>query len=393
MKLKNLLMAASTAALATAGGASADVVVGYLSDLSGGSSALTGESSRVAIEMAIEDFGGSVNGEPIKLLVADQLNKADVGLSIAKEWIDNEGVDLIFSVDNSAVALAVSPMAAENNTLFITGASSTALTNDSCQPLQIQMLMDTYGLSRAITIPLVKAGMKKWFFITVDYAFGHDLEAKGRAAIEEAGGEVVGSVSHSPQEKDYSAFLLEAQAKGAQTLGMATFGSFQTAIVKQASEFGIDMPKVPYFLSIQDVSSAGIDNLQGVSGAVQFYWDYNDDTRAFAKRFEEKYGRPPTFTNAMHYEMITAYLNAVQAAGTDDDAAVRAKMAEMPIKTFMGDTASVRADGRVSYSMYNYHTKKSGDMKGKWDFFEVTGKADGDTLLLPLDQSTCRLVK
>lgn len=394
MKIKTTALAATAlTAAAFAMPAMADVKIGYLSDLSGGSSALTGKSSQVAIEMAIEDFGGEVNGEKIELLVADQLNKPDVGLGIAREWIDTEDLDMLFSVDSSAVALAVSPLAAENNVMFITGASTSGLTNDNCEPLQIQMLMDTYGISRAITIPLVEAGLSDWYFITIDYAFGADLEAKGVAAIEQVGGNVVGSVKHAPAATDFSAFLLEATAKGASTIGMATFGPSQIAIVKQAAEFGIDLPKVPYFLSIEDINTAGIENLQGVNGAIQFYWDQNDATRDFAKRFEERYSRPPTFPNAMHYEMITHYLQAVEAAGTDDSEAVNAKMREMDIQMINGDIATIRADGRVARPMYNYRTKSPDEMTGEWDFLELTGVADAEGLLLPLDQSTCKLVQ
>ncbi|MGH1369582.1 MAG: ABC transporter substrate-binding protein [Maritimibacter sp.] len=394
MKFSTTLKAVTAlTAVALAAPASAEVTIGYLSDLSGGSSALTGKSSQVAIEMAIEDFGGTVNGEEIKLLVADQLNKPDVGLGIAREWIDTEGLDMLFNVDNSAVAMAVSPLAAENNVMFITGASTTAMTNDSCEPLQIQMLMDSYGLSRAITIPLVEQGLSDWYFITIDYAFGKDLEAKGVAAIEAAGGNIVGSVAHPPAATDYSAYLLEAQAKGASTIGMATFGPAQIAIVKQASEFGIDLPKVPYFMSIEDIKSAGIENLQGVQGAIQFYWDENDATRDFAKRFQERYSRPPTFTNAQAYEMVTHYLNAVQAAGSDESAAVNEKMRATPVQFINGATAEIRADGRLARPMYSYKTKAPGDMAGEWDFLELTGEVAADSLLLPLEESTCKLVK
>lgn len=394
MSIKRTLLAASAlTAAALAAPATAEVKIGYLSDLSGGSSALTGKSSQVAIEMAIEDFGGEVNGEPIELLVADQLNKPDVGLGIAREWIDVEDVDMIFSVDNSAVALAVSPLAAENNKMFITGASSTAMTTDSCQPYQVQMLMDTYGLARAITVPLVEDGLNNWFFITIDYAFGHDLEAKGIDGIESAGGNVVGTVRHAPNATDFSAFLLEATSKGADTIGMATFGPSQIAIVKQASEFGIDLPLVPYFMSIEDINSAGIENLQGVRGAIQFYWDENDATREFAARFEERYSRPPTFTNAMHYEMITHYLKAVEAAGTDETEAVNAKLREMPVELINGATGSIRADGRVSRPMYTFRTKSADEMSGEWDFLELTGMAEGDSLLLPAEESSCALLQ
>lgn len=373
--------------------AAAEVKIGFLSDMSGPTSVLTGESSQRAIEMAIEDFGGEVNGEPIELIVSDHLSKPDVGLAAAREWIDAGDLNLLFSADQSAVALAVSDLLRDKDVAFIHGASSSKLTNDSCGPNQIQMLMDSHGLSRAITIPLVEAGRDKWYYITVDYAFGHDLEDKGVKAIQDAGGEFLGSVKHSPQTSDFSAFLLEAQAKGAETIGLATFGTWQIAIAKQAQEFGVDAALAPYFLGITDIKAAGLDSLQNVNGAIQFYWDQNDKTREFSERFQERYGRPPTFTNAMHYEYITHYLKAVEAAGSTDTAAVIAKMREMPIQLINGETATIREDGRTMRPMYSYRTKKPADSKGDWDYLEITGTIPAESLAPPLSESTCAFVK
>lgn len=388
----------TTTALATvfalaAGMASAEVKIGFLSDMSGATSVLTGESAKVAVEMAIEDFGGSVNGEPIKLIVADHMNKPDVGLGLAREMLDVEKVDLLQSVDNSAVALAVSDLIKDKPVMMIHGASASKLTNENCLPNQIQMLMDPYGLSRAITMPLVRQGEAKWFFIAVDYAFGHDLEAKGIAGVKEAGGEVVGSVRHAPNTTDFSAFLLEAQSKGATTIGMATFGNWQNTIVKQAEEFGLDVTLVPYFMGDTDIKATGLDNLKGVKGAIQFYWDENDATRAFAERFRAKYGRPPTFTNAMNYEMVTHYLKAVAAVGSTDADKVQAKMKEMPIEMINGDVSTIRADGRVARPMYTYEIKESSESSGDWDYLKLTGRVAPETLLLPAAESLCPLLK
>lgn len=387
-------MTALATVMAFAGGAAqADVKIGFLSDMSGATSVLTGESARVAVEMAIEDFGGSVNGEKIVMIVADHQNKADVGLGIAREWLDVERIDMLQSVDNSAVALAVSDLVKERPLIYMHGAASTRLTNENCVPGQIQMLLDSYGLSRAVTIPLVEAGEKDWFFITVDYAFGHDLEAKSIAAIEESGGKVVGTVRHSPNTTDFSAFLLEAQARGAQTIGLATFGSWQNTIIKQAEEFGLQVSLVPYFLGITDIQATGLDNLRGVKGAIQFYWDQNDATRAFTARFQERYGRPPTFTNAMNYEMTTHYLKAVAAAGTKEMSAVHAKMMELPVEMINGDTGFVRADGRVGRIVYTYELKTPEESTGAWDFMTLTGSVDPELLLLSAEESGCHLMK
>lgn len=378
---------------AMAAAAMADVRILYLSDMSGPTSVLTGISSQRAIEMAIADFGGEVNGEKVALSVADHLSKPDVGLGIAREHIDGAKVDLLFSADQSAVALAISDIVRDKNVAFIHGASSTALTNEKCGPNQIQMLMDSYGLSRAITIPLVKGGRKKWFYITVDYAFGQDLQARGETAIKQSGGELVGAVKHAPQTTDFSPFLLEAKAKGAQTIGLATFGAWQIAIGKQAQEFGLDIPLAPYFLGDTDIKAAGLESFQNVQSAIQFYWDQNDRTRAFAKRYQERYNRPPTFTNAMHYEFITHYLKAMKAVGKKDASAVVAKMRETPIDMINGDAATIRADGRTMRPMYAYVTKTPKESKGDWDYMKITGKIEAADLAPPLSESACPLIK
>lgn len=395
MELRNLKMAAlcGVALSAIAVPAAADVNILYLSDMSGPTSVLTGESSQRAIEMAIADFGGEVNGEKVVLSVADHLSKPDVGLGIAREYVDGNKVDLLFSADQSAVALAVSDLVRDKNIAFIHGASSTALTNDKCGPNQVQMLMDSYGLSRAITIPLVEAGRKKWYYITVDYAFGQDMQAKGEAALKEVGGEFLGASKHSPQTTDFSPFLLEAQSKGAETIGLATFGAWQVAIGKQAQEFGISIPLAPYFLGDTDIKAAGLESFQNVQAAIQFYWDQNDKTRDFAKRYQERYSRPPTFTNAMHYEFITHYLNAMKAVGKKDATEVVKKMRETPIQMINGDTATIREDGRTMRPMYSYVTKTPAESKGDWDYLNITGKIEADKLAPPLSASTCPFVK
>jgi branched-chain amino acid transport system substrate-binding protein len=371
----------------------ADVNILYLSDMSGPTSVLTGESSQRAIEMAIDDFGGEVNGEKIVLSVADHLSKPDVGLGIAREYVDGNKVDLLFSVDQSAVALAVSDLVRDKNIAYLHGASSTALTNDKCGPNQVQMLMDSSGLSRAITVPLVEAGRKKWYYITVDYAFGQDLQAKGEAAIAEAGGEFLGASKHAPETTDFSPFLLEAQSKGADTIGLATFGKWQIAIGKQAQEFGINIPLAPYFLGDTDIKAAGLESFQNVQGAIQFYWDQNEKTREFAKRYQERYSRPPTFTNAMHYEFITHYLKAMKEVGKKDATAVVARMRELPIEMVNGETATIREDGRTMRPMYSFTTKKPEESKGDWDYLNITGTIAADKIAPPLSASTCPLVK
>ena len=290
---------------ALAAPALADVKIGLLTDLTGATSALTGKATQHAAEMAIKDFGGTVNGEKISLLVADHLNKPDVGLSTAREWVDREKVNVFLSVDNSAVALAVSDLVKPTEIAMFHGGSSSKLINENCGPNQVMMLLDTSALAKAITIPQVKGGSNKWFFIGLDNALGQDLKAKGEAGVKSAGGEVVGGALHSPQTTDFSNFLLEAQSKGATSVGLATFGSWQNTIAKQAQEFGVKAKLSPFYLGDTDIKSVGLDTLQNITGTIQFYWDMNDKTRAFAKKFQEGYNRPPTFTNAYAYEFVT----------------------------------------------------------------------------------------
>jgi len=388
-----LAMLAGVASLAAPWPAFADVNILYLSDMSGPTSVLTGESSQRAIEMAIDDFGGEVNGEKIVLHVADHLSKPDVALGIAREFVDKGDLNLLFSVDHSAAAQAVSDLVRDKNLTFIASAAAMPMINEKCGPRQVQMLMDSYGLSRAIIVPLVEAGLKKWYYITVDYAFGQDLQAFGESALAESGGELVGSAKHSPQTTDFSAFLLEAKAKGADAIGLATFGAWQIAIAKQAQEFGITIPLAPYLLGDTDIKAAGLESFQNVSGAIQFYWDQNDKTREFAKRFQERYSRPPTFTNAMAYEMITHYLKAADEAGNDDATEIVKKMREAPIQMINGDTASIREDGRTMRPMYSFVTKTPQESKGDWDYMKITGKIDADKIAPPLSGSKCALVK
>lgn len=378
---------------ALASPAFADVKIGLLTDLTGPTSALTGKGAQRAAEMAIADFGGEVNGEKITLLVADHLSKPDVGLGIAREWLDRENVNVFLSVDHSAVALAVSDLIRDKDVAMFHGGSNSGLINASCGPNQVMMLLDTAALSRAITVPQIKAGSDKWFFIAVDYALGQDLMAKGEAAVKAAGGEVVGSALHSPQTTDFSSFLLEAQGKGAQTIGLATFGTWQNAIAKQAQEFGITAKLSPYYLGDTDIHSTGLATLQNISGAIQFYWDQNDKTREFSKRFQESFNRPPTFTNAYAYEFTHHYLTGVKATGSKDAKTVVQWMRDNPMPLINGDTATIRPDGYTLRDVYTYNTKTPDASKGDWDYLEITGKVAAADIATPLSESTCPLVK
>ncbi|MCB1474535.1 MAG: ABC transporter substrate-binding protein [Rhodobiaceae bacterium] len=390
-----LLGACAALALSFAiGAAKADgVKIGFLTDMSGAASTMSGESSAEIIRMAIDDFGGTALGKPVELVVADQLNKPDVALSIAREWIDTQGITALLDVNNSAAALAVNDLAKEKQIVFLAGASTTKLTNENCVYTTTQWQADAYSLAYSLSLPLVKQGHDNWFFITVDYAFGHDLEAKGIAAVESAGGKVVGAVRHSPQTTDYSAFLLEAQSKGARTIALATFGSYMINIIKQANEFGMDVKIVPYFLALTDIKAIGLENLKNVSSVTAFYWDRNDKTREFSKRFEKRYGRPPTFANALLYNEAWHYLQAVKKAGTTEAKAVVDAMRSFAVDDATDTSAYIREDGRIMRDMYAFDVKSPAESKGEWDLMKVTATADKEDINQPLSQSTCPLVK
>jgi len=393
MSWARAFVAASALGLLMAGPAFAEIKIGYLAALSGAVANLTGESAFYAAKMAAEEFGGQINGEKIAFISADHLGKPDVGLGLAREWLDQDHVNLFLEVDNSAVALALSTLIKDRNAIMLTGSSSSKLLNESCGPHQAMMLLDTTALARAITIPAVKAGQTKWFFITVDFAVGHDLEAKGIAAVEDAGGKVFGSVTHPVQATDFSAFLLKAQASGADTIALATFGAYQNTIAKQAKEFGVDAILSPYYLDMTDIKAAGLDTFQNVTSATQFYWDQNDATREFSKRFEKGFGRPPTFTNADTYEFTRHYLKAVAATHTTDADTVMKWMRANPMQMINGSTSTIREDGYTLRDAYTYRTKTPQESKGDWDYLKITGTVSADTIAPPLEKSTCYLVK
>jgi len=369
------------------------VKIGYLSDISTSGAVLGGESSVVSIKMAIADFGGEVLGKPIELLVADTQNKPDVALAIAREWIDTQGVTVITDVNHSASALAVNDLTREKNITFLGSGASTRLIGDSCAETHTQWIPNNHSLAYSIVLPLVKQGHDNWFFLTVDYAFGHDLEALMSKAVVSAGGKVVGAVRHSPQTTDYSAFLLEAQSKGAKTIGLVSSGTMVINIIKQATEFGMDVALVPAYLSLTDIKSIGVENLRQAYSATAFYWDRNEKTREFAARYQKEFGRPPTFHNAQLYSATTHYLKAVKAAGTVDGKAVAAKMREMPVEDATDTSAYVRADGRVMRDMYAFDVKTPEESKSEWDFLKVTATADKEDIAPALSDSGCPLVK
>jgi branched-chain amino acid transport system substrate-binding protein len=388
-------------ALGTASAAaqiSDDVVkLGVLDDMSGPYAENSGPGDVLAVQMAAADFGGKVLGKPIEVISGDLENKVDVGLSIARQWYDDDKVDAIFGIGNSAVALAVQKLALDKDRIDISTVAATEdLTGKACSPNGAQWVYDTYSLSKGAVNAVLKQGGKSWYFITADYAFGHSLEANATAFVKAGGGTVLGSAHHPVGTQDFSSFVLQAQGSGAQVIGIANAGADTINALKQASEFGLTQGGqrlVGLLVQDTEVHALGLKTAQGLQFVEAFYWDQNDETRAFAKRFWAKHGAPPTMVQAGTYSAALHYLKAVAAAGTDEAKAVMAKMKAMPINDFMTKNGRIREDGRVIRDMYLMQAKKPSESTGEWDLLKVVATIPGDEAFRPLSESQCPLVK
>lgn len=382
---------------AQAGAFSDDAVkIGVLTDLQGVYSDFSGKGSVAAVRMAVEDFGGSVNGHPITVISGDHLNKADVGAAIAREWYDREKVDAIFDTSNSAVTLAVMGLTKEKNRIVVIGGSSTVkITTDSCTPNSIQYVYDANSLSNVTAKALIDQGKKTWYFITVDFAFGHGLEKTTTAVVNAAGGKVLGAVRHPLNTADFSSYILQAQASGAQVIGLANGGTDTINAIKTATQFGVS-PKqsVASLLTfITDVHSLGLKQAQGIILTEAFYWDLNDETRAWSKRFFAKTGKMPSMVHAGMYSGVMHYLNAIKAADTDDAAPVMAKMKATPVNDFFVKNGRIREDGLHVHDMYLMQVKKPQDSKYPWDYYNVLATVPGEKAFSPMEPGACSFVK
>lgn len=383
---------------AQAAGISDDVVkVGVLTDMSGVYSDMNGNGSVIAAQMAIEDFGKSVLDKSIELISADHQMKADVGTGIAHRWIDNEKVDVFVDLTNSAIALAVQDIAKEANRVAIfTSPGTTELTGAKCSPTGFHWVYDNYSNGVGPVKALLEQGKKSWYFIVSDFAFGHSLEAIAKKAVEEGGGTVVGSVRHPLNAPDFSAFLLPAQASGAEAILVAGSGRDLSTLVKQANEFGVvagGQTITAPVMFLTDIHAMGLEQAQGISFIDGFYWDRTDNTRAFAKRFGERNGGTmPTSIQAGVYSSVIHYLKAVKAAGTDEAKAVSAKMREIPVQDFFAENGIVREDGRMVHDMYLVKVKSPAESKKPWDYEEIIATIKGDDIFLPISESKCPLV-
>lgn len=373
------------------------VKIGVMTDLSGTYSDLAGQGSVIATKMAIDDFVAKEKPNfKIEMVTADHQNKPDIASSKAREWLERDNVDTITDIVTTPVGLAVMKVGKEKDRLIMPSATaSSSVTNENCNDVTIHYTYDTNALANGTAKAVTQQGGKSWFFLTADYAFGHSLEKDASAVVNANGGKVLGTVRHPFPGSDFSSFLLKAQASGAQVIGLANAGSDTANTIKQAAEFGIT-PKqslAGLLLFISDVHSLGLKNTQGMYLTTGFYWDRNDETRAWSKRFFDLHKRMPTMVHAGQYSSIYHYLKAVKAAGTDDTKKVVAQMKKTPINDFFAKNGVIREDGRMVHDMYLVQVKKPSDSKYPWDYYTVKATIPGEEAFVPLKDSRCPLVK
>ena len=393
--LASVLVLAANAAMAQS---KPPLKLGGILDMSGLYADITGAGSETAAKMAAEDFGGEVLGRKIEIIAADHLNKADLSANIARDMFDNQGVEMVFDVAASATALAALEIAkARGKIMMFNGPGSIRLTNEACGPYSVHYVFDTFAQANVTGLATVKQGLDSWFFLTADYAFGQDLEKDTTNVVLKSGGQVVGSVRHPINTSDFSSYLLQAQSSKAKVVGLANAGGDTINAIKQAAEFGLTksggQKLSPLLAFVTDVDSVGLETAQGLLLAEAFYWDLNDDTRAFSKRFMERVKRVPTSAQAGVYSSVTHYLKAVKAAGTTDAAAVIKVMKETPINDFFASNGRIREDGRMVHDMYLFEVKKPSESKGRWDDYKLLATIPGNEAFQSLEQSRCPLVK
>ena len=403
MQMKKLSTLACAAAFATLSGAASaqisdnTVKVGVLTDMSGTYSDLAGAGAVLATEMAIADFIAEAKPAfKVEMVSADHQNKADIASNKAREWFEREGVDTATELVTTSTALAVMKVAKEmNRVALMSGPASTPITNEQCNDVSVHYTYDTYALANGTAKAVTQQGGDTWFFLTADYAFGQALEKDSSAVVIANGGKVLGSVRHPFPAADFSSFLLQAQASGAKIIGLANAGADTTNAIKQAAEFGIT-PKqslAGLLMFISDVHSLGLQATQGMYLTTGFYWDLDDDTSAWSKRFFEKQKRMPTMVQAGQYSSVLHYLRAVQATGTDEAGKVMAHMKATPIKDFFGKNGRIREDGRMVHDMYLAQVKTPAESKYPWDYYNIRQTIPAEEAFQPLAQSRCPLVK
>lgn len=394
-KLTMLAVMLGAAGLAAPTLAQDKVKIGFITDMSSLYADVEGKNGALAIQMAIDDFGGKVLGMPIELISADHQNKADIAASKAREWIDTEGLTMLFGGTNSGTALASAKVAAEKKRVYINnGAASSALTNEQCTPYTVHYAYDTVALAKGTGAAIVETGGKSWYFLTADYAFGHALEADTSSVVKAKGGTVVGAVRHPLNASDFSSFLLQAQNSKAQVLGLANAGGDTINAIKAAKEFGIgkSMKLAGLLIFLSDVHSLGLRNTEGLQFTTSWYWDLNDESRKFANRFFEKAKRMPSAIQAADYSATMNYLKAVEAAKSTDADKVMTAWRGMKMNDFFG-SGYLRADGRYVHDMYLMQVKAPAESTKPWDYYKLVKKLPGEQVFTTKAESKCALWK
>ncbi|AMD01231.1 ABC transporter substrate-binding protein [Halomonas chromatireducens] len=374
-----------------------EVRIGYLADMSGTYRDLAGPGGLEALRMAIEDFGGSVNGAPIQVYSADDRNSADVGANTVREWVDTRNVDMVAGMVASSVTIAVTNVLKENDKLgIISGSAASSITNEHCSPNHIHWVYDTYPLANGTAKAIVDQGGDTWFMLTADYAFGHALEGDVTRVVEESGGEVVGGVRHPFPTDDFSSYILQAQGSGAKIIGLANAGADTVNAISTAAQFGVveaGQQLAGLLVFLNDVHAMGLETTQGLLLTTGWYWDMDEEAREWSERYYERMNRMPTMVQAGIYSSTMHYLQAVEATGTDDTATVREYMMEQPINDFFARNGRLREDGRMIHDMYLAEVKSPEASTGEWDLYEILATIPAEEAYRPLSESQCDLVQ
>ncbi|WP_152206251.1 ABC transporter substrate-binding protein [Marinobacter changyiensis] len=398
--MKKLLTSAIASTLLVGGAQAAisdnTVKIGYLADMSGTYRDLAGPNGEVALKMAIEDFGGTVNGAKIEVLSSDDRNSPDVASSTVRRWLENDQVDLVAGLVASSVSIAVTNILKENDRLgIISGSAASSITNEHCSPNHIHYVYDTYPLANGTASAVVKEGGDEWFILTADYAFGHALEADVTRVVEENGGKVLQAVRHPFPTSDFSSFILQAQSSGANVVALANAGADTTNAITTAGEFGLTQSGqtlAALLLFLTDVHALGVESAQGIQLTTGWYWDMNEEARAWSDRFYEKTNVRPTMVHAGVYSSTMQYLNAVKATGSDDAQTVRKQMMDTPINDMFAKNGIIREDGRMVHDMYLAQVKTPEESTGEWDLYNIVRTIPADEAYRPLSESKCSLV-
>ena len=392
------LLAASVASFGMTGAVSAEIKIGLANDMSGGQSHLGGPGSEVAVKMAIEDFGGEVLGEPISVVVGDNQQKAELVASIARRWYEDEGVDAIVGINMAAGAVEVVKLAERfDKVALVSDSGSGLLVREACTPNHVHWSWNTFSYAAVATKAMLNEGYRKFYFLTVDYSFGHEMNEAATPHIEAAGGEILGTIFHPLNSNDFSAYLLQIMSARPEVVIATNSGNDAVSMIKQAGEFGIldagEPIFVPMVFSITDAEALGLDVTKNLRAPIPFYWDRDEESRKWSNRFKEKFGKMPTYFQAAVYSSTFNYLKAVEKAGTKDAKTVIKTLKSMDVSDFFLKNAYVREDGQMVHDMYLVRVKTPEESKGEFDLFEIVDTIPGDEAYQPMDPSTCKLLQ